>query len=35
MEKITKIKEKSSIKSACFDENIVLFYTTYFHVNML
>ena len=32
MEIITKIKEKSSIKSACFDENNVLFYTTYFHV---
>jgi coatomer protein complex subunit alpha (xenin) len=32
MEIITKIKEKSSIKSACFDENDVLFYTTYFHV---
>ena len=32
MEIITKIKEKSTIKSACFDENNVLFYTTYFHV---
>ena len=32
MEIITKIREKSSIKSACFDENDVLFYTTYFHV---
>ena len=32
MEILTKIKEKSSIKSVCFDENNVLFYTTYFHV---
>lgn len=35
MEIITKIKEKSSIKSVCFDENNVLFYTTYFHVKYL
>ena len=32
MDIITKIKEKSSIKSVVFDENNVLFYTTYFHV---
>ena len=32
MEILAKIREKSTIKSACFDENNVLFYTTYFHV---
>ena len=32
MEILSKIKEKSTIKSVCFDENNVLFYTTYFHV---
>ena len=32
MQILSKIKEKSSIKSVCFDEHNVLFYTTYFHV---
>ena len=32
MKILSKIKEKSSIKSVCFDENNVLFYTTYFHI---
>ena len=29
---LSKIKEKSKIKSVCFDENNVLFYSTYFHI---
>lgn len=29
---LNKIKENSRIKSACFDENNVLFYTTHFHI---
>ena len=32
MEVLSKIKEKSQIKSVCFDENSVLFYSTYFHI---
>ena len=32
MEILSKIKEKSEIKSTVFDENDVLFYTTFFHV---
>ena len=32
MEILSKIKEKSEIKSTVFDENNVLFYTTFFHV---
>jgi coatomer protein complex subunit alpha (xenin) len=29
---LNKMRENSSIKSACFDENSVLFYTTHFHI---
>jgi len=32
MDVLSKIKENSVIKSVCFDENNVLFYTTHFHI---
>jgi coatomer protein complex subunit alpha (xenin) len=32
MDILNKVKENSQIKSACFDENNVLFYTTHFHI---
>ena len=31
-EVLNKMRENSSIKSACFDENGILFYTTHFHI---